>query len=501
MTMKYVKNDKAYALVIVLLLVVLILGISATFMSSTLSNAKQEKTVDISNQSVAAAEMGILYYSTDFERSLDLIKQQVLNQTRLELDKIVACLYATNKEACDTSAERKAWEQKIDLQMKQLYVNKVLTKVNELIKINGMQTMPFTSTSTNYAPQKWNLLNVTHTASELETISSILVDKIIHNGKLEVKVEVKGTAVSSTKTLNSLFTVNIPASFLNKGEVYNVGQEIIAGKEDAKYVDIFKSVPPTQSCDALLEKVKTNTAIAPFECKMTGDEKLATFIAKVTAAQKNPMDFWVHVDDFQKNVCSSNCNSIDFLGTNVVVKATDTGVSSNMNNLVNGNLIINGTLTTGQNMNNLGKNMSKQTIVLKELYIGGNIKNLYYTNLMVLGNDSGNDARLHVVGQFQIDNYTHLCMDIDKIRQSDLDRLASTIEVTNSGRIIYYSATGKTFELTGVDAANRTALYVKKAANYGEFLNNCGIAIKSTQTVPISSPVVIDTDFDFEVDY
>lgn len=500
--MKYVGNEKGYALVVVLLLTVLVLGISATFISGSLNNAKQEKTVDLSNQSVAAAEMGILYYSTDFERSLDLIKQEVLNQTRLELDKIVACLYSSNKAACDTSAERKTWEQNIDLQMKQLYVKKILIKVNELIKINGTPTEPFTSTQTKYSPETWKLMNVIYTADELRLLSNVLIDRIVNKGKLEVKMEVRGTSLSSPKTLNSLFTVTIPASFLNPGEVYNVDQEIISGNENATYQDIFKLTPPTQSCDALLTKVIANTVIAPYECKMTGDEKLSAFIATVTAAGKNPVDFWVHVDDFQKNVCASNCNSIDFLGTNVVVKATDTGATANMNNLVNGNLIINGTLTTEQNMNNLGKNMSKQTIVLKEMDIGGNIKNLYYTNLMVLGKDTGSDSRLYVGGQFQIDNYSRLCMDIDRIRQADLDRLASTIEVTNSGMIIYYSADPtKTFNLTGTDAINRTALYVKRNTNYATFLENCGISIKSTQTVPISSPIVIDTDFDFEVDY
>lgn len=500
--MKYMKNEKGYALVIVLLLTVLVLGISATFLAGSLNNAKQEKAVDLSNQSIAAAEMGILYYSTDFERSLDLIKQEVLNQTRLELDKIVVCLYSSNKTACDTSAERKAWEQSIDLQMKQLYVKKILIKVNELIKINGTATKPFTSTQTKYTPETWKLMNVSYTTAELTTLNNALIDRIVNKGVLELKMEVEGTSLSSPKKLNSLFTVNIPDSFLNPGEVYNVDQEIISGKEDAAYQDIFKLASPTQSCDALLTNVILDKAIAPYECKMTEDQQLSVFIAKVKAAGKNPVDFWVHVDDFQKNVCTSNCNSIDFLGTNVVVKATDAGATSNMNNLVNGNLIINGTLSTGQNMNNLGKNMSKQTIVLKEMEIGGNIKNLFYTNLMVLGNDSGNNARLYVGGQFQIDNYSRLCMDIDRIRQTDLDRLASTIEVTNSGMIIYYSSdASRTFKLTGTDAVNRTALYVKRNTNYATFLENCGISIKSTQTVPISSPIVIDTDFDFEVDY
>ncbi|WKA56243.1 hypothetical protein [Planococcus shixiaomingii] len=500
--MKYIKNERAYALLIVLLIVVLILSISATFMAGSLNNAKQEKSVDVSNQSVAAAEMGVLYYSTDFERALDQIKQEVLDQTRLELNLIVECLKSSNKAACDTAAERTAWEKDIDLRMKKQYVQKILIKLNELIKINGVATEPFTATKSSYAAESWKLIDVTYTASELTTVDSNLVKRIVDAGKLKITANVIGQAASSPKNLTTLFTVNIPATFLNPGEVYNVDQEIIAINEDAKYQDIFKTQTPTKSCSTLLAEVVANNARAPFECLLTGTQKLSDFVAQVNLARLNPKDFWVHVEDFQNNVCSSNCNSLDFLGTNVVVKATDTGASNNMNNMVNGNLVINGTLSASQNLNNLGKNLSKQTIVLKEINIGGNIKNLYYTNLMVLGKDTGTDSRLNVVGQFQIDNYSNLCMDIDRISAADLDVLASKIEVTNSGQIIYYSVDpNKTFALKGLNAAYRTEMFVKRSSSYSNFLLNCGITMKSTQSVPISSPIVIDTDFDFEVGY
>ena len=120
--MRYVKNERGYALLVVLLLVVLIMSISATFMAGSINHAKQEQAVDVSNQSVAAAEMGVLYYSTDFERALDQIRQEVSFATTAELNLLVDCLKAIDISACDTQAERIAWEKDIDSRMKQLIV-------------------------------------------------------------------------------------------------------------------------------------------------------------------------------------------------------------------------------------------------------------------------------------------------------------------------------------------------------------------------------------------
>lgn len=55
--MKQFKDEQGYALLVVLLMVVLFLGLSAVFMAGSMSNAKQEATVDTSNLAVAAAEI------------------------------------------------------------------------------------------------------------------------------------------------------------------------------------------------------------------------------------------------------------------------------------------------------------------------------------------------------------------------------------------------------------------------------------------------------------
>ncbi|QGS69015.1 hypothetical protein CV093_13220 [Oceanobacillus sp. 143] len=61
--MKNLKNEQGYALLVVVLMVVLVLGFSTFFMSASLSNAKQEQKVDQQNLAVVAAEMGVDYYT------------------------------------------------------------------------------------------------------------------------------------------------------------------------------------------------------------------------------------------------------------------------------------------------------------------------------------------------------------------------------------------------------------------------------------------------------
>ncbi|MBD7983022.1 hypothetical protein H9649_00400 [Sporosarcina sp. Sa2YVA2] len=59
-----IKNDKGYALLIVLFLIVFITIISAVFMRISITNAKQENEVDQNHLVVATAEMGVDYFKT-----------------------------------------------------------------------------------------------------------------------------------------------------------------------------------------------------------------------------------------------------------------------------------------------------------------------------------------------------------------------------------------------------------------------------------------------------
>lgn len=83
-------NEQGYAMILVLLLIVFITIISAVFLRSSISNAKQEQIVDKNNLAVVSAEMGVEFYETAI--SNEYYKRQV------ELDNLVKKMIAETKK-------------------------------------------------------------------------------------------------------------------------------------------------------------------------------------------------------------------------------------------------------------------------------------------------------------------------------------------------------------------------------------------------------------------
>lgn len=67
--MKQAKDEKGYALILVLFAIVLISVITAVFMKGSMNNNVQEKTVDENNLVVVAAEAGLDYYKWGFDEA------------------------------------------------------------------------------------------------------------------------------------------------------------------------------------------------------------------------------------------------------------------------------------------------------------------------------------------------------------------------------------------------------------------------------------------------
>ncbi|REB08553.1 hypothetical protein DVB69_05290 [Sporosarcina sp. BI001-red] len=72
-----ISNDRGYALILVLLLIVLITSMGAVFMRGAISNAKQEKRTDNNHLSVVAAEMGADYYVVSFTNGYFEVKDRL----------------------------------------------------------------------------------------------------------------------------------------------------------------------------------------------------------------------------------------------------------------------------------------------------------------------------------------------------------------------------------------------------------------------------------------
>lgn len=511
------RNQEGYALLIVLLMIALFMSISAAFIAGSLSHAKQEQTVDTANQAVAAAEMGTVYFNSDFERELKLIKQEISDETHVALNELIVCIEYPMGELCDTEFERIAWEEDIEDKIRKSYISKIVKKAEQL-DAQTISSQPFSGKDMDY--EIASAVAVLKNAGREDIALPSTVDKTAKT--IEVQLNITGTSKGVAKKLTAFLNIKIPDSFLNPDEPRNVQTNTITIDEDLTYEKIFALMPPERTCDELLAQITANTASVPYECSAEPGETLEGLVAKIEAAGLDPRDFRVYTDDFDKYVCETNCNNTNYKGISIVVQEGDAGSTNNMNNLVNANLIINGRLEVGNNLINLGKNGTKQTIIVKELEVGVNLKNLYYTNFLILGfEDPAVKAQLEWKSQIGIANYSNLCLDIDRIDQTDLDRLSREIDIVDSSKILYYTKyEDKFFKLIDAGGNDRmvtikneetgrneqrtmTELYVQRESSYSNFLKNCGVTLKNSKStsIDVSVPYPLDTDFDVEVKY
>ncbi|AQQ52886.1 hypothetical protein [Planococcus lenghuensis] len=504
--MKLLKNQQGYALLVVLLIVVLFLTMSATFMMKSLTNAKQEQTIDTSNQSVASAEMGARFYSSDFERELQLIKQDIAIQTQTEINLLIDCIKAREAK-CDDPADIPLREAEIDEKMRTLYIKLIEDKIAALDTLanSGTEVIPFSADQINYSIT--SAAGTRLNAAEEDISLATTMDKKIRF--IEVELGMSGTSKSVTKTLDALFKIDVPNTFLNPSESLIIETVVPVDKEAVTYEDVFSTSKPTISCTQLVADIIANPSgySAPFECLLDGSTDLADLITQIEAGGLDPELFKVYTDNFVENICTTECNSLDFKGITIVVNPDDAEAIKNMNNLINANLLVNGELLTGNNLINLGKNNSKQTIIVKELNVGSNIQNLYYTNFLVLGLTEATPGDLIWGQNIEIDNYSNFCIDIDRINPDHLKRLANEVKFTNSGKLIYFTryndgATRKEFVLTGNKVEERSKSVVR-IEDYTTFLNACGVTLKDsvTETTEVAVPNILDPGIDIKILY
>lgn len=83
--MRELKNEKGYALLTVLLVMIIFMSLGMTLFAHSYNSTKQNKIVEENNQSVALAEMGITYYQTAIKNAYVENKQAIGIQVQDEL--------------------------------------------------------------------------------------------------------------------------------------------------------------------------------------------------------------------------------------------------------------------------------------------------------------------------------------------------------------------------------------------------------------------------------
>ena len=115
--MRQCENEKGYALVTVLLIIVVFMVISLSFMSQSFNSVKQNKVVEENYQSVALAEMGISFYQlavrnaylSNQENIVSRVKQMMATDRRNKVEKsqeyYTGLVVTLMKQAIQTSLE------------------------------------------------------------------------------------------------------------------------------------------------------------------------------------------------------------------------------------------------------------------------------------------------------------------------------------------------------------------------------------------------------------
>ncbi|WP_372869635.1 hypothetical protein [Planomicrobium okeanokoites] len=510
--MKLVKNQKGYALLVVLLMVVLFLGLSATFMAGSLSNAKQEQTVDASNQAVASAEMGVKYHSADFQREIGIIKSEIIETTQNRIKSIVDCFNSGNS-TCDEQHELTALEEKVDEDMKSEYILKVYAKVAKLEDLKDIQKTPFSGEDAHYAISGTTITK--QNAAEEDVDAAGTVDKVIRS--LKIQLDLSGESRGTKKYLKGIFTVEVPDTFLSPSESLTIKTKTIKNI-DLNYENVFPKDWPTKTCTALMNEFSETTKPDFNDCVLGPGETVTSILALIKEKGLNPEDFKVYTKDFQSNVCGNNCNSMDLEGVVIVVKDTDEAiVGSNFNSISTINLIVDGHFDP-KNMNSTGKSGEIQTFIFKELTVSSNVEGpgLTNTNLLILGknyapNPITADSKMDFQKNITIADNGRVCFDLDKINPDHVSKLSQKVKFTignTTGQIIYYTSnlTLNKFILPAADgltSAERTKLYVQGYDNYTNFLSSCGVSLSETveEITDIPVPYVNDPIFDLDVEY
>jgi len=95
----YIKNNHGYALLLVLLLIVLFISVSAVFTAASFNHSDQEISVDATNQTVVAAEMGTKYFNNLIFDKAKEIRNEILD-THIKLELMA---YEKNYNDCEST--------------------------------------------------------------------------------------------------------------------------------------------------------------------------------------------------------------------------------------------------------------------------------------------------------------------------------------------------------------------------------------------------------------
>ncbi|QUW22512.1 hypothetical protein JSQ81_02685 [Sporosarcina sp. Marseille-Q4063] len=207
-------NEKGYTLLIVLFVITFIMIISASFVTASVSNAKQEKVIDTNNMAVVAAEMGIDYYLNKME--IEEVKATKSTLTTIIEPYLIAYNSCQKNKSLPICTSIKTIDD-IKADALKHYKDKLEGSINSFAT-EGSTPLDSTHTLPSY--------NLSNPKLSIETFEN-MKDKIIINFK------VIGSSISQPeRELSTVLEFNIPEFITTSPLEDNPGTENITAPED-----------------------------------------------------------------------------------------------------------------------------------------------------------------------------------------------------------------------------------------------------------------------------
>jgi len=454
--MKYLKNKEGYALLLVLFLVVLFVSLSTVFVAASFNNSKQEITVDVKNQSIVAAEMGVKYYLNNLTNEIKLLNPTYKNFMNTSMNGLVnrATAVTTAKDnnlelptgmstsAClvfYTKVQINAW---IDCETKEIETAGLNMYTTEINRLYGNLTIEekLIDSRTNY-----KLLPL-----------AIAPSFNLTTRKIEIPLSVKGKQKASEKVLNAKLVITIPDHTSESNDV--VIKTILSEKDTVDRVLIppndnasFCPTDPRDMFSGVCNYKGTN-----LESYLAGLPDPSKVSIKVT-------DLCYAVED--KNQC--NLNSLDGSGGAVYIKPSNQSLNvDNLNNLQDISMYVDGDLII-KNSNSADNN----TIVSRSysFHVSMNLTN---SNLVVLGNkDKTGFIDWKSTGKsVVISTNSKMCINLNGIDLNTSSDLTDASILSGNGKLILYPSRTNMVKLPA--AVTDKIIYMN---DFVAFLNECNV--------------------------
>lgn len=458
--MRNIHNQKGYALLIVMLTVIIFLSLSSIVFTSTLNNAKQEQTVNISNQSVVAAEMGIQQISSDLKNQIKVIEDRI----RSEYPNFDDCK-AKNNCFCnmvnlDTSIKDK---NVIVGNLNICYVSKIDQLIN--------------STNEKYLVDQVILNDPPKIFYNL----TLPIKRTVNGDWNSMLFEVEGTnlipdsAIEKSSTLRAEMKVGkISLGMISTGveSITNVNQALDTTK-------IFRNLP-TKKCKNLT-RLEVNNSVDRIECLVEKGEKYSSLVNNWNSNSYNKNKIKLYFEDYV-SVCKNNCNNPDIDMTSETVLYFESLYLENTNNRSPFKAIVNGNYNMYQ-ANGFG-NSTGDTFILAKSF-SANSLSINRSVIIISGEDSGKTTQFDI-SSLSISSNSKVCLNIDNFDTTSINNIYTKINGTGKLIILKTNQAINNFDVNKIVGISNISV----VSNPQNFAADCGL-----QEVGFKEVFILDGKF------